>query len=127
MCLQRLFRVVRPLSVHEGPGSRDGFRGWRHGIAGLAGSGLHVFQHAGDAAQLRCRPEQGTLGGFLFTVGGLRQETLELFQGSCVHVGYSLSDNGTVSRSGSLRKSYVAEKSFLLPAKAGPGCCIHCH
>ena len=42
---------------------------------------MHVFQHAGDAAQLRCRPEQGTLGGFLFTVGGLRQETLELFQG----------------------------------------------
>ena len=79
--------------------------------------GLHVFQHAGDAAQLRCRPEQGTLGGFLFTVGGLRQETLELFQGSCVHVGYSLSDNGTVSRSGSLRKSYVAEKVFFCPQK----------
>ena len=43
--------------------------------------------------------------------------TLELFQGSCVHVGYSLSDNGTVSRSGSLRKSYVAEKVFFCPQK----------
>ena len=50
MCLQRLLRVVRPLPGHEGPGSRDGFRGRRHGIAGLAGRGLHVFQHAGDAA-----------------------------------------------------------------------------
>ena len=90
-------------------------------------AGLHVFQHAGDAVQLLRGPEQGTLGGLLLAAGVLRQETLELFQGSCVHVGYSLSEDGHGVPRRMAAEKLCCPKVFFCPEKAGPARCIHCH